>query len=398
MKKILFIGHDANRAGAQYLLLHLLTFLRQSGVETALLLGDGGPLLPDYERVTTVYAGYVPPAPPRTNGLITKVANRLGMGAAQPEADPRSKLFAELLPVLRAQSFDLIFSNTIANGGLLRRLQPLELPFVSYVHELETSIQIYTKPEDLRYQLDHATLFVCGSDAVRRNLVQNHKLAPGKTTVLNSIIRTESLLNTLQAVDQVAIRNRLGIPANAVVVGGCGNAEWRKGVDLFVLMAQQVLKTHPDAYFVWIGVPKQSEEYRRLTYDLERMRLTNRVHLIEPGGDYLNYFACFDIFTLTSREDPYPLVILEAGLNRIPVSCFRESGGSPDFVGEDTGCLVDYSDVGALADLIRRLADAPDERRRLGSVFFQRAMNHDVGVLVPRLLSLLETTLNEHNA
>ncbi|RCR69636.1 glycosyltransferase family 4 protein [Larkinella punicea] len=396
MTRILFIGHDANRAGAQYLLLHLLTFLRKSGVETALLLGDGGPLLPDYERVTKVYAGFVPPAPPQPNGLITRAFKRLGVGNSSQDNDPGSELFAELLPVLQAQSFDLIFSNTIANGGLLQRLQPLGLPFVSYVHELETSIHIYTKPDELRYQLDHATLFLCGSDAVRQNLIQNHGLAPKKTDVLNSLIRTESLLSTLQSVDQPAIRTRLGIPLDAVVVGGCGNAEWRKGVDLFVLMAQQVLKTHPDTYFVWIGVPKKSEEYRRLTYDLERMRLNERVILIEPGGDYLNYFACFDIFTLTSREDPYPLVILEAGLNRIPVLCFRDSGGSPDFVGEDTGCLVAYSDVTALADLIRRLADAPDERSRVGAIFYQRAMNHDAGVLVPRLLAILETALNEH--
>ncbi|GAB3898612.1 hypothetical protein GCM10028803_18380 [Larkinella knui] len=397
MTKILFIGHDANRAGAQYLLLHLLTFLQKAGVETALLLGDGGPLVSDYERVTTVYAGFVPPTPPQPNSLITRAIKRLGVGSSNPESDPKTELFTELLPVLRAKAFDLIFSNTIANGGLLRRLQPLGLPFISYVHELETSIHIYTKPDELRYQLDHATLFLCGSDAVRQNLVQNHGLASEKTEVLNSLIRTESLLNTLQSVDRPAVRTRLGIPLDAVVVGGCGNAEWRKGVDLFVLMAQQVLKTHPDAYFVWIGVPKKSEEYRRLTYDLERMQLNDRVILIEPGGDYLTYFACFDIFTLTSREDPYPLVILEAGLNQIPVLCFRDSGGSPDFVGEDTGCLVNYSDVAALSDVIRRLADAPEERRRLGAIFYQRAMHHDAGVLVPRLLAILETALNEHN-
>jgi glycosyltransferase involved in cell wall biosynthesis len=256
LTKILFIGHDANRAGAQYLLLHLLTFLQQSGVETALLLGDGGPLVADYERVTKVYAGFVPPAPPQQNGLITRAFNRFGLGTSNQENDPRAELFAELLPVLRAQSFDLIFSNTIANGGLLRRLQPLGLPFVSYVHELETSIHIYTKPDELRYQLDHATSFLCGSDAVRQNLIQNHGLVPEKTDVLNSLIRTESLLNTLAKCGSTGCSNPFGNPGDAVVVGGCGNAEWRKGVDLFVLMAQQVLKTRADTYFVWIGVPK----------------------------------------------------------------------------------------------------------------------------------------------
>ena len=54
-KKILFIGHDANFAGAQYLLLHLLRYLKTvEGIKTMLLLGAGGKLEADFEEVTEV--------------------------------------------------------------------------------------------------------------------------------------------------------------------------------------------------------------------------------------------------------------------------------------------------------------------------------------------------------
>ncbi|GAA4463410.1 hypothetical protein GCM10023189_41400 [Nibrella saemangeumensis] len=393
-KRILFIGHDANRAGAQYLLLHLLTYLRQAGIETALLLGSGGPLWPEYEQVTTVYAGFDPAEQNSQPGLLSRALRKVGLGNTNGQ-DTKKKVLEELLPALKARQFDLIFSNTIANGELLRLLQPLNIPFVAYVHELETSIRIYTHPDALRYQLDNASLFLCGSEAVRSNLISTHGLPARKATVLNSFIQTQVLRNKLQHVDQAAVRTRLGIPADAVVVGGCGNAEWRKGVDLFVLLAQQVIKTHPDTYFIWVGVPKASEGYINLMYDLERMGLQTRVHLIEPGANYLDYVACFDIFTLTSREDPYPLVILEAGLNRIPVLCFQQSGGSPDYVGQDTGCLVPYSDVSAMAEVIRHLADNLAERSRLGAIFYERAMAHDTETLVPNLLTILDSMLHE---
>ena len=355
------------------------------------MLGDGGPLLSDYERITTVYRIFpTAPAQPghRTAGGLTgRVLAKLGVGRS---VSGRRTIPAELLQRIKHARYDGIVANTIANGGLLRLLEPLELPFTLYVHELETSIRIYSRPADLDYELSRVSHVFCGSEAVRQNLIAHHGLTTGNTSVLNSLIHTQTLLTKLAAVDRQAVRQRLGIPANAVVVGGCGNAEWRKGVDLFLLVARQLLGTHPDTHFVWVGVPESGEETQRLQYDLDRMGITDRVHLLPPGGDYLDYVACFDLFTLTSREDPYPLVMLEAGLNRNPVLCFDQSGGSPDYVGADTGCLLPYLDLSAMAAVLGRLADDRAERDRLGSIFYERSLRHDVAVLVPQLLAQLD--------
>ena len=358
------------------------------------MLGGDGPLLPDYERVTTVYRIFTPAAVQPgglTAGRLTgRVLAKLGVGQS---ANGQRTISADTLQRIRDAHYDGILSNTIANGGLLRLLEPLGLPFALYVHELETSIRIYAHPNDLTYELSRVSHVFCGSEAVRQNLIAHHGLTTGNTSVLNSLMHTQALLAKLAAVDRRAVRQRLGIPADAVMVGGCGNAEWRKGVDLFLLVARQVLNVRPDTYFVWVGVNESGEESGRLRYDLDRMGMADRVYLLPPGGDYLDYVACFDVFTLTSREDPYPLVILEAGLNRNPVLCFAQSGGSPDYVGTDTGCLVPYLDLSAMAGVIGRLADDAAERDRLGAIFYERAMRHDVAVLVPQLLTRLDSVL-----
>lgn len=386
MNAILFIGHDANRAGAQYLLLHLLTYLHETGVRTGLVLGEGGPLLSEYEQVTTVYQAF---SPAKVPSFGARVLSKLGM--AQPNTEQHGvDGLSTLLSTIRAGQYSYIISNTIANGRMLRMLEPLGLPFAMYVHELETSIQIYTRPDELQYELTHVSHVFCGSEAVRQNLIAHHGLMPANTSVLNSLIRTATLIDKLKAVDQASVRERLGIPPQAVVVGGCGNAEWRKGVDLFLLIARQLLNTRPEVHFMWVGIHESGEDTRRLRYDLARMDMANRVHLLPPGGDYLDYVACFDLFTLTSREDPYPLVILEAGLNHNPVLCFEGSGGSPDFVGTDTGCLVPYLDLSAMVTALVRLADDPAERTRLGTLFYERAMAHDVATLVPKLRAKLD--------
>src|SRR5690606_39506348 len=50
-KKILFVSHDANRAGSQLLLLQLLKILKQKRVPMELLLCDGGVVTKDFEAV-----------------------------------------------------------------------------------------------------------------------------------------------------------------------------------------------------------------------------------------------------------------------------------------------------------------------------------------------------------
>ena len=39
------------------------------------------------------------------------------------------------------------------------------------------------------------------------------------------------------------------------------------------------------------------------------------------------YYQLMNVFLTTSREDPYPLVNLEAAYNEVPILCFQDSGG-----------------------------------------------------------------------
>ena len=386
-KKILFVGHDANRAGAQHLLLHLLTYLKGAGFQTGLVLVENGPLLEEFEKVTTVFQVNRQKVYTKPKSSYQKVIRRI-QSTYLTDEDPGSNK-VELLNEIRSHHFDLIFSNTIANGATLKVLSALGLPFVCYVHELETSIRIYTKKEDLEYQIKNALLIICGSTAVRDNLISSHGLNEQKASVLNSLIDTRSVLSALKKVSKTSVKSKLGIPENALVIGGCGNSEWRKGIDIFILVAREVLKTNPVAHFIWVGISNNDSDFKNISHDIDKMGISQNIHLIPPCANYLDYVCIYDIFVLTSREDPYPLVILEAGLNKIPVICFAGSGGSPDFVGRETGCVVDYLDVAGMANVILNLGADVSEMARLGEIFYKRANLHDVEILVPQMLSLL---------
>ena len=174
---------------------------------------------------------------------------------------------------------------------------------------------------------------------------------------------------------------------------------WRKGPELFLAVAQQVTRQLPDVHFIWVGGDPQSATYQELQRDVRLLGLQDRVTLAGNQADIASYYAAFDVFLLTSREDPFPLVCLEAALYETPVLCFANSGGMPEFVRDDAGVVVPYLDTVAMA--ANTIALLQDERRRLqlGRTARQRVLTeHTIEAVGPAILHLIESTLSAASA
>ena len=78
--------------------------------------------------------------------------------------------------------------------------------------------------------------------------------------------------------------------------------------------------------------------------------------------------AVFDIFALTSREDPYPLVVLEAALLQKPMVCFENAGGAQDLIETDAGIIVPYLSLNAMANAIVSIKENPECRLQMGQI------------------------------
>jgi glycosyltransferase involved in cell wall biosynthesis len=139
-----------------------------------------------------------------------------------------------------------------------------------------------------------------------------------------------------------------------------------------------------------VGGEPVSWERKVLDHDVARMGLSERVHLVGPQVEPAPYFSLFDVFVLTSREDPFPLVCLEAAALGIPIICFADAGGMPEFVGEDAGFVVPYLDVARASDRVRLLVTAEELRVRLGRCAAERVKKHDVLVIGPKIASVLD--------
>lgn len=394
-KKILFISHDANRAGSQLLLLQLLRLLKTRGVPMHLLLCSGGELEKEFEQVCTVTRLYdelkVSPSP--ITGRLLRKVNLHKLYEERSAQRVSDKIAAEL----DVRHIGLVFVNSIANAGVYyESLKFLHhLPVVLFVHELGMSVKIYTREKHLQFLLKQSDHLIAVSQAVAKYYVTRFNY-PEKRVSTFTLFDHNHIDSRLQFVQHDILEKTYKIPSDAIVIGGCGNAEWRKGNDLFNWIAKSVIqKTAPlPVYFVWVGAGPQHEIYDLIESDIRQLGLTDRIILIPPTSQALDYINRFDVLLLSSREDPYPLVVLEAALQEIPVVCFDNAGGAPELVESDAGFVVPFMDIAAATDALIRLVLDQSLRDTLGANARKKVLErHNPDKSVARIEAIVQKYL-----
>jgi glycosyltransferase involved in cell wall biosynthesis len=376
---ILFVSHDATRTGAPIALLHFLRWFKRNGNRPfSVLLAGGGELVANFEELAPTWSLDWSRWGPAT--LWTQLLNkaRLGGWARRAEAADTQDFAARCSPAL-------VYANSIASARATEILAP-GVPVLTHVHELESYFQIYAGPALARL-LGQTRRFIACSGAVRNNLVGEHGVAAERVETVYESILVDKIRGerTRQQVFE-----ELRMPNNALLVIGIGTPGWRKGTDLFIHLARTVCQQRDLVYFAWIGGSTFDFEH-----DVRNCGLMEKMRFISVSPKPADYLAAADVFVLTSREDPYPLVCLEAAALEKPIVCFASAGGAPEFVEEDCGFVVPYLDMMAMANRVVSLLDSEDCRLTMGTAARRKvAQRHDIGQNAPRILDIIERTIS----
>lgn len=382
--KLLFFSHSASRNGATILLLQLLQWLRRNQeFEFEVSILGRGDLTADFEQIAptrTLRSGAI------LSSLLPKKASKLIQ---------RMLLRASWQKSTFGRDFDLVYFNTSALWQHLSFFSGQGVKTFLHVHELEYALKLLVPPSG-RLAFQKAERVVGCSQAVAQNLIDNIQLSPEKVDTVHSFIAPISLSLTARRENRRKIRERLRIPENALVVGGCGTLGWRKGTDLFLQVARHVKqaeKAPAPVYFLWVGGSNSGSEKFEFDYDAERFGFGDRCIHVSSTGNVHDYYCAMDVFALTSREDPFPLVMLEAGALEVPTVCFKGSGGGPEFVESGAGISVPYLDVGMFAEKIRLLQNQ-DVRLEFGKVAATSVRrDYSIDVQAPKLMQSLAVAL-----
>jgi glycosyltransferase involved in cell wall biosynthesis/GT2 family glycosyltransferase len=318
-KKILCVSHDAHFHGAQLTMLNIVKTLdEQFGYDIRLILCGPGVLRKEFAEHAQVHEFY--------------------------DGDRSKKAQEKVIRDLYQKGVRVAICNTSVVGQTVEMLKKHGFRVISLIHELPGIIRAYKLEDSVKSIAMFADRVVFAARFVRDKFLPLAGLDPVKAFVQpQGLYRRNAFRDNIGQARQT-LRKSLGLPISARIVLGVGYGDQRKGIDLFVEVGVRTVEHHDDVFFVWVGdwdptivAPLQ-----------DRIRANGRecrFVLTGPKTEPALYFAGADVYLLTSREDPFPSVVLEAMDVGVPVIGFQGAGGFCELLEPGGGVLVPYLDV-----------------------------------------------------
>ncbi len=280
----------------------------------------------------------------------------------------------DVVPVahaMRERGCRHVILNTVLCGGMAPVFRRMGYAVLGLVHEMPGLIRQTGVEGRLASLHEHAHAVVYPDETVFRSVEAELGPLPRSAEVRflpQGLIRRSAWRH--RAKDARAEAERLlDLPPGSALVLAVGFGDERKGLDHFLAVARIVNERRPrPTMFVWVGVVDAGY----------RSKLVERGLLPDPLPDYLRlpgYVAdtsplhrAADVFALTSREDPFPNVVLESMDAGVPVVAFAGSGGGARLAGEVAGRTAPSFDVEAYANAVVALLDDEGARRATGAL------------------------------
>lgn len=379
-RKILFISHDATMTGAPILLLRLANELAKTKeFEISFLLIEDGVLKEKFASTGPTYLWNLPSSRILFIRVIDRILLKLGFTRYTRQDVNKRNIFSLLTDM------DFIIANTVISARIVKDFPKTFRNIIFYIHELSIVTEIFSDKDTMKFINEVAFKVLAPCIYLKDFLVNKYAFDESKINLLKYFIPK----------DKMPVNN-LTVPfveRSDFLVGACGSLTARKGYDIFVNIVQTIIRERnsTNIHFMWLGADTNSIENKVFINDLKKCGIIQYVTIIPSSDNIHEYIKQLNVFLLTSREDAYPLVVLEAALYSIPSICFKDSGGIPEFIEDDAGIVVDYLDINAYCDAILFLKEDEQACVRLGRRAKEKvAYYSDANNIVQEFMSCLE--------
>ena len=219
--------------------------------------------------------------------------------------------------------------------------------------------QTYTRPHQIRL-LAEADVVVSPTP-LASEAVAGWGIARDRLLTLPMAIERDEVTGG----DGGALRAKLGI-GSLPAIGQLGALDPNKGTPDLIRAVDRINRDRPIPVQLLLAGSATPEFDAFLDEgDWREKPWLKRLGAIAPG-EVPDFYDAIDVFAMPSRTDSFGIVYLEAWANGKPVVA-ANAGGVPEVVNHgETGLLVEFGDVPALAHSLDRLLDDRKVAARLG--------------------------------
>lgn len=327
---VLVVTHDCHPHGAQLLILETAKQWHASGFRVSILALSSGMLSADFEQLGEMV-----------------IADRVG-----------TKVVTDFLNKVKAAGTTHAITSSVVSGSVVPKLKAMDFKVLSLIHELPGVIHGMKQAANARLIAATADKVVFPSELVYEKFKEIAPLNEDKVILRHQgLVRKNPYKLRKEEAHQLVCQKH-HLDPNTQIVLNVAYMDHRKGIDLFVDMAVVVLKAKPNTTFIWVGHSDAHIE-QTTRNKINQLGLESKIILAGFERDPMAYYAAASAYALTSREDPFPNVVLESIEVGVPVVAFADATGAGEFIALHGGQLAKALDVNDFAAQIQQCLDHP---------------------------------------
>lgn len=348
---ILVVCHEASATGAPILGLNICK--KQKDFNVIVLLRQGGELIEAFKDVSFCIINMN-----SINGMI--------------EWTSLEKL---LIPILDPKKIEYAIVNSFVSGSFIFALKILKVPTILLVHEFAG----YCDKNAFLPYLFWASQILFSTSITRDDFFKNvpalkdaaniNILPQGKSEPIVKSPKKSRASNEKDSVD-LFLQN---LSEDAILIMGAGYVQMRKGVGVFIGVANRIRKKLPNKKikFVWIGGGYSSKDLNLGIWLHEQIclsNLENDLFIIENSPNYQKLLERSDLFLVTSLLDPLPNVAIDALSEAKPTFCFDRGCGLAEYYRNTDlydELVVSFFDIESMSKKIIDLIKNPEKRKNI---------------------------------
>lgn len=339
-KKILILIHDASMSGVPLLGLNIGKKYYLRGYEVLFLIYDKGKDFDCFKKYGKVF-----------------------------QLQGRCLYF--FFPILRLYGVKRAICTTVCVCDACKPLQIAGIRNILLINEMSEAVKSYNKVEKFKKVSRIPLKVIFPNKFVLENNQQKFNLCKK-----NMMIRPQGMYRKLvhfSEEEKNLQKQRLNIPKQKKIILMIGSICARKGLDFFVKVAE--IMRDEETIFVWVGNPVDE------TFEKKARRLYKEpnIRFISGTMEIDIFYQIADVFFLSSREDPFPFVVLDSLAYGVPVVAFENAGGFAELPSKYVN-LIPLSDIEGMANRIREILDNGDylnKVKRNAPRYIQRKFDFD---------------------
>ena len=247
-----------------------------------------------------------------------------------------------------------------------------------------------------------ADRLIANTEDEARQLISGYEAAPDRVTVINPGVS----LSVFRPGSQAEARQRLGLPADGVVIVFAGRVQPLKAPDLVLHAAARMIADDPSLAgrltIAFVGGPSGAgrADPDGLTELAARLGLAGLVRLEPPcpQPELANWYRAATLVMVPSYSESFGLVALEAQACGTPVVAAAVGGLRTAVRDGVSGVLVDSRDPARYARAVRDLIARPQTLAGLSAGAREHASRFGWSATVDRLLDLYSGVMSQRPA